>query len=98
MAGTEPEDARFEERLRAAEERRRRADGAGRSEGVPGGALVAGLRVGAELVAALAVALAIGWGLDRWLGTAPWLMVAMFPLGAAAGVVNVWRAFRREGS
>lgn len=50
-----------------------------------------GLRVGTELVAALVVAVAIGWGLDRWLGTTPWLMGLFVVLGGAAGVANVWR-------
>jgi len=64
------------------------------------------LRVGIELVGTLAVGVAIGWGLDRWLGTAPWLLVVFFFLGAAAGVLNVYRAvspfglapgYRRDG-
>jgi ATP synthase protein I len=50
------------------------------------------LRVGIELVGTLAVGVAIGWGLDRWLGTGPWLLVVFFFLGAAAGVLNVYRA------
>lgn len=94
--GTEHEDRSFEQRLKAAEKRQGRA--AKKAETVPSGAWVAAFRVGAELLAALVVALAIGWGLDRWLGTAPWLMIAFFPLGAAAGVLNVWRAFRSDGS
>ncbi|MCY4230446.1 MAG: AtpZ/AtpI family protein [Alphaproteobacteria bacterium] len=49
------------------------------------------MRVGVELVAALGVGVAIGWSLDRWLGTAPWMMVVFFVLGAAAGVMNVYR-------
>ncbi len=51
-----------------------------------------GFRVGVELVGALAVGVAIGWALDRWLGTGPWLLVVFFFLGAAAGVLNVYRA------
>ena len=50
-----------------------------------------GVRVGVELVAALVVALAMGWGLDRWLGTTPWLLGLFVLLGGAAGVANVWR-------
>ena len=34
----------------------------------------------------------IGWALDRWLGTAPFLMVVFLVLGAAAGIMNVFRA------
>jgi len=43
------------------------------------------------------------WGgrvLDRWLGTAPWLMLVGLLLGIASGFVNLFRAagvFGREG-
>jgi len=50
-----------------------------------------GLRVGVELVSALAVAVAIGWYLDKWLGTRPFLLMLFVVLGGAAGVANVWR-------
>lgn len=55
------------------------------------GAFGIGLRVGVELVSALAVAVVIGWALDRWLGTTPWLIALFVLLGGAAGVANVWR-------
>jgi ATP synthase protein I len=54
-------------------------------------ALGLGLRVGVELVSALAVAVAIGWGLDRWLHTLPLFLVIFMVLGGAAGLLNVWR-------
>ncbi len=34
----------------------------------------------------------IGWALDAWLGTKPFLRVAFLVLGAAAGILNVVRA------
>lgn len=52
-----------------------------------------GLRVGVELVSALVVAVGIGWGLDYWLGTKPWLLALFVPVGGVAGVLNVWRMF-----
>jgi ATP synthase protein I len=52
-----------------------------------------GLRVGIELVAALVVAVAIGYGLDRLFGTKPILTAVFVLLGGAAGVLNVWRLF-----
>ena len=80
-------------RLRAARERGMRAGGPGGPQGGGlGGGLGLGLRIGVEMVSALGVGLAIGWGLDRWLGTKPWLMVVFFFLGAAAGILNVYRA------
>jgi len=38
-----------------------------------------------SLFAAVVSGLLIGWLLDRWLGTRPWLLVVGVVLGAAAG-------------
>jgi ATP synthase protein I len=54
-----------------------------------------GLRMAAELVAAVIVGGAIGYGLDRWLGSTPWLFLLFFLLGFAAGVLNVVRAYEK---
>jgi ATP synthase protein I len=51
-----------------------------------------GVRIGVELVAGIAVGTLIGYALDAWLGTRPWLMVLFFFLGATASVVNMYRA------
>jgi len=56
-----------------------------------GSALSLAFRVGVELISAVAVGTGIGWGLDYWLGTRPWLMLVFIILGGAAGVVNVYR-------
>ena len=77
----------FSDRL---DDARRRRDGAA-PKPAPKEGLGAAMRIGVELVAALGVGAAVGWGLDRWLDTAPWLMVVFFVLGAAAGVMNVYR-------
>ena len=55
------------------------------------------LRVGVELVAALVVGVGIGLLLDSWLGTAPWLMIVFFVLGAAAGMLSVFRTVSGMG-
>lgn len=57
----------------------------------PKTALGLAFRVSVELVSAVAVGLAIGWALDEWLGTRPWVMVVFIVLGFAAGVMNVYR-------
>ena len=51
-----------------------------------------GLRIGIELVVAIGVATALGWAIDRWLGTRPWGIIVLFFLGVAAGMLNVYRA------
>jgi ATP synthase protein I len=61
-------------------------------------ALSLGMRFGIELVVAVGVGFGIGWALDRWLGTKPWAMVAFLVLGAAAGILNAWRAATGQGS
>ena len=52
-------------------------------------------RLGTELVAAVVVGTIIGFILDSWFGTKPWLIVIFFFLGAAAGMLNVIRAANR---
>ena len=80
-------------RLRAAQDRVDSRTGGGKADGgQPMSGFGLAFRVGIELVSALAVGVGIGWLLDHWLGTKPWLMVVFFFLGSAAGVLNVWRA------
>lgn len=50
-----------------------------------------GFRIAIELVAGVAVGTGIGFALDHLFGSRPWLMVVFFFLGAAAGVMNVYR-------
>lgn len=70
-------------------------DGDARASGPPPtSAMGLALRVGVELAAGLAVGGGIGWFLDRWLGTSPFLLLAFFVLGAAAGMLNVYRLTR----
>ena len=90
-------DRALEERLKAARGRRG-LDGPTTPEGfdpngIESSPMGIGLRVGIELVAALVVAVAIGYGLDWLFGTKPILTAAFVPVGGAAGVWNVWRVF-----
>ena len=52
-------------------------------------------KLGTELVAAVAVGTIIGFILDNWFGTKPWLIIIFFFLGSAAGMLNVIRAANR---
>jgi len=38
----------------------------------------------------------LGYGLDRWLGTDPWLVVTGIVLGAYTGFTRVWRFVRSQ--
>lgn len=51
-----------------------------------------GLRLGSEFIAAILVGAGIGYLLDLWLGTSPWIMLVMLLIGFAAGVLNVTRS------
>ncbi len=52
-------------------------------------------KLGTELVAAVAVGTIIGFILDSWFDTKPWLIIIFFFLGTAAGMLNVFRAAKR---
>jgi ATP synthase protein I len=43
------------------------------------------------------IGLGIGYYLDKWLGTAPWLMILWMGFGFAAGVRSLYRAAVRSG-
>lgn len=47
--------------------------------------------IGISLVAATAIGLLMGYGLDWLLGTAPWLTMAFTLFGIAAGFLNLFR-------
>jgi ATP synthase protein I len=87
----------FEERLKAARSRQG-LDAPSNPPGTePGGFGPSpwgiGLRVGIELVSALVVAVAIGYGLSLIFGARPIFLAVFVMLGGAAGVLNVWRLF-----
>ena len=54
-----------------------------------------GLRMASELVGAVLVGSFIGYWLDQWLKTAPWLFLSFFLFGFIAGIVNVLRTSRQ---
>lgn len=49
-------------------------------------------------VAAVAVGGLIGYFLDQWLHTSPWLMVVFGGLGFAGGILEIMRRFRPKDS
>ena len=52
-------------------------------------------KLGTELVASVGVGTIIGFILDSWFDTKPWLIIIFFFLGAAAGMLNVIRTANR---
>jgi len=91
-----PSQDDFDARLRAAQAKRpKRTERTDRY--TRGGGLSLAFRIGVELVAALIVGVGIGVLLDRWLGTAPWMLLLFFVLGGAAGILNVYRAMAGYG-
>jgi ATP synthase protein I len=49
------------------------------------------VRIGTELVVSTVVGAGLGYLLDNWLGTRPWIMIAGVLLGAVAGFRTVYR-------
>jgi len=87
------QDPSFEDRLRAARTKQGLDKPPSSAPADLGGssAMGIGLRVGVELVSAMIAGVGIGWFLDRWLHTTPFLLILGVLLGGAAGVANVWR-------
>ena len=52
-------------------------------------------KLGTELVAAVMVGTIIGFILDTWFDTKPWLIITFFFLGSAAGILNVIKVAKK---
>lgn len=80
-------------KLSEVEKRRKGQDPA--SAEARSGALGMAFRLGADMVAGVAVGGVIGWALDAWLGTAPAFLILLLLLGSAAGILNAVRTAKR---
>ncbi len=85
----------LEHRLRSAGARDDQDDRATKTTNQTTTGVGAALRISIDLVVAIAVGTGIGWVLDGWLNTRPWLMLVFFVLGAAAGFRNVFRTAQK---
>ena len=47
------------------------------------------LKISTELVAAVVVGTTLGFILDNWFDTRPWLTISFFFMGVVAGILNV---------
>ena len=55
----------------------------------------AAFKMSTELVSAVAVGTIIGFILDNWFGTKPWLILIFFFVGVIAGIMNVVKSAKR---
>jgi ATP synthase protein I len=81
----------FESRLARARERTQQPEERVVEASSPQSGLGMAYRIATEMVAGVAVGAGIGYGIDRWLETKPWCMIAFTLLGFAAGMLNVFR-------
>ena len=52
-------------------------------------------KMSTELVSAVVVGTIIGFILDNWFGTKPWLILIFFFVGVVAGITNVIRSAKK---
>ena len=53
------------------------------------------LKISTELVATVIVGSTIGFILDSWFDTKPWLTISFFFMGVTAGILNVIKAAKK---
>ena len=53
------------------------------------------LKISTELVAAVFVGTILGFILDNWFGTKPWLKICFFIMCLAAGISNVFKSAKK---
>ena len=88
---TIPED--FKTRLKIAKSKIKKQDQLDNEK--RGSFMGSAFKLGTELVSAVAVGTIIGFILDSWFDTKPWLIIIFFFLGTAAGILNVIRTANR---
>ena len=60
-----------------------------------GSSMGTAFKMSTELVSAVAVGTIIGFILDNWFGTKPWLILIFFFVGVAAGILNVVKSAKK---
>ena len=60
-----------------------------------GSSICIAFKLGTELVSAVAAGAIIGFILDNWFDTKPWITIIFFFLGSIAGILNVIKAANR---
>lgn len=97
--GAGPSEEELAARLRSLDQRLGdridRPDRAARHHGPDNSGFASALSLSGAFVSAIVVGAAMGWGIDRFFGVAPWGMIVFVLLGFAAGVMNVLRVAGR---
>ena len=96
-SGQDDRDLRaIQDRLNALDKKLDSAQGRTPSEpddpGARGEAMGIAFRIATELVVGVFMGGLLGWALDKWLGTAPILLIVCLLLGIAGGLLNSVRA------
>lgn len=58
---------------------------------------ISSVDAGGSFFASILAGLLVGYGLDWWLGTDPWLTVVFALTGAYSGFLRVWHYAKTEG-
>ena len=87
-----PED-QFKTRLKIAKNKIKAKKSSKNAESSSG--IGVAFKMSTELVSAVAVGTIIGFILDNWFGTKPWLILLFFFLGVATGILNVIKSAKK---
>ncbi|MGU9961531.1 MAG: AtpZ/AtpI family protein [Candidatus Puniceispirillales bacterium WSBS_2018_MAG_OTU23] len=88
----------LQQKIKTAADARKTPEGvANNRAALPAKAMALVGRIATEMVAGVAVGGFLGWLLDHWLGTSPFIMIVLFFLGAGAGMMNIWRMASGHG-
>ena len=87
-----PED-QFKTRLKIAKNKAKSRKSAKNSESSSN--MGTAFKMSTELVSAVVVGTIIGFILDNWFGTKPWLILLFFFLGVATGILNVIKSAKK---
>ena len=86
-------DDQFKTRLKIAKNKIRAKKSSKNDESSSG--IGVAFKMSTELVSAVAVGTIIGFILDNWFGTKPWLILIFFFIGVVAGIMNVIRSAKK---
>jgi len=72
-----------------------KGDQVDRHQSASSSGLAIAMRMGSEFVAAVLIGGAIGWFLDKWMGSTPFMLFLFLMVGFAAGTMTIIRVGKR---